>query len=239
MRLSLATLLQRAIMDPSAEPALLRALLGVTLFVHRPLSDDYDRLRLVQFTRPDGVDVIPVFTDAAKAHVAAQGHVAVFGMQGRILFEATRGATLMVNPNDTSCTLYPEEIADLLDGRRIARAPAASHVAGVAIELAPPAEHWIGELASEALATIPSASSLYQFHGRTQDDAAAITTLLVIGVQDRWAERAARAISARLEPVINRSGRSLDMTSFDPAEPVPNWLAPFVSDALWRRDGLH
>lgn len=36
-------------------------------------------------------------------------------MTGRQLFELTHGATLMLNPNGTSCTLYSEEIAALLD----------------------------------------------------------------------------------------------------------------------------
>jgi len=34
---------------------------------------------------------------------------------GRMLMEVSRGSTLMLNPNDTSCTLYPEEIAALLE----------------------------------------------------------------------------------------------------------------------------
>ena len=231
--------MQRAITHPSAEPALLRALLSVTLFVHRPLSDDHDRLRLVQFTRPDGLEVIPVFTDMGKANAAAQGHVAVIGVQGRALFEATRGATLMLNPNDTSCTLYPEEIADLLDGRPIARAPVAGHVEGVLIEAAPADERWVGQQAGEALVTVPSTTSLYQFHARPKGAAGEVTTLLVIGVPYRWAERAARAVAARLQPVIHRHLRGLDITVFDPGEPMPEWLVPFAQDAVWRRPELH
>lgn len=239
MRLSLDTLLQRALEDPSAEPALLRALLSVTLFVHRPLGDDHERLRIVQFTRPDGLEVIPVFTDVGKANAAAQGRVAVIGVNGRALFEATRGATLMLDPNDASCTLYPEEIGGLLDGRPVARAPVAAHVEGVSIEPSPPEEHWIGRCAAEALASVPGTASLYQFHARHGGGADPPGTLLAIGVPHRWAERAARAVATRLHPVQHRLANALDIIAFEPDAPTPDWLSPFVGTALWRRDRLH
>ena len=118
----LDTLLQRAIMDPSAEPALLRALFGVTLFMHRPVSEGHDRLRVVQFTRPDGAGVIPAFHGRRKGACRCTGARRRLGMKCRVLLRPRVVRRARVNPNDTSCTLNPEEIADLLDGRRISRA---------------------------------------------------------------------------------------------------------------------
>lgn len=108
-------IIEQAARNPSLEPLFLRALLDAPLYVHLPLSDDSGRLRIVQFTRPDGIAVIPVFTGVDKAETAAQGAVRVARVRGRELLEGTRGATLMLNPNDVSTTLYPEEIALLLD----------------------------------------------------------------------------------------------------------------------------
>lgn len=70
MTVALDVLMQRAITNPSDEPAFLRALLDAELYVHRPEGDDDDRLRIVQFNRPDGLQVIPVFTDLFKARAA-------------------------------------------------------------------------------------------------------------------------------------------------------------------------
>ena len=40
-------------------------------------------------------------------------------MSGRRLFELTRGATLILNPNFDQVVLYPPEIAALLEGRQL------------------------------------------------------------------------------------------------------------------------
>lgn len=106
--------------DSRHEPALLQKLLTVALYVHSPLGPRTGRLNICMFDRPDGLRVIPVFTDIKKAKKAGRGRVVSVPVQGRVLFEATRGATLMINPNDVSCTLYPEEIDGLLESGAVA-----------------------------------------------------------------------------------------------------------------------
>jgi hypothetical protein len=106
----LARLQARAIENPMEEPAFFQALLTAVLYVHLPLSDDSGKVRLICFTRPDGITVIPVFSDDVKAHAAARGAARVVAVVGRELFESAPGATWMLDPNDVSCTLYPEEI---------------------------------------------------------------------------------------------------------------------------------
>jgi SseB protein. len=76
-----------------------------------------DRIRFVQFVRPDnGQTVLPFFSGRDQAETAAMGKVGIVAMTGRRLFELTRGATLMLNPNVDRVALYPAEINALLDG---------------------------------------------------------------------------------------------------------------------------
>lgn len=113
---TLEELMEKSIQDYKEEPAFFRALLDAEVFVHAPFSDKRGSLQLMTFPRPkDGLHVVPVFTDEAKANWAARGGALVLKMKGRMLMEITRGSTLMLNPNDTSCTLYPEEIVALLE----------------------------------------------------------------------------------------------------------------------------
>ena len=53
-----------AMTDPSREPAFLRALLAAPLFALVPLVEEPGRLRLVTFVTPEGLTVMPLFTDA-------------------------------------------------------------------------------------------------------------------------------------------------------------------------------
>jgi hypothetical protein len=231
--------MQRAISNPADEPAFLRALLDVQLFVHRPRGDGDDLLRIVQFDRPDGLQVIPVFTDIHKAYAATSPTVEIVGLKGRALFEATRGATFMLNPNDTSCTLYPEEIADLLAGRPVSRAPIADRIAGVGVEAADDNDLWIARLVAGAVKAIEPVTVLYQLKAHVPHAAGPPTALLVIGVPEQHAERAARAVNARLEANAHRLVCAVDLTHFDPCAPPPDWLEPFAGKPVWRRRPIH
>ena len=91
------------------------------VYVHAPVSDDARTPRLVQFRHPDGFDAIPFFTSLGKAQVAGSAAVKILGVSGRELLAGTRGATLMLNPNDGGVVLYPEEIATWLDRGFLAR----------------------------------------------------------------------------------------------------------------------
>ncbi|GHA76569.1 SseB family protein [Cognatilysobacter bugurensis] len=239
MTAALDALMQRAISNPADEPEFLRALLDAQLFVHRPQGDDDDRLRIVQFDRPDGLQVIPVFTDIHKAYAATSATVEIVGLKGRVLFEATRGATFMLNPNDTSCTLYPEEIADLLSGRPVSRAPIADHIEGVGVEPAEENDLWIARLVVGALEAIEPVTVLYQLKAHVPNSAGPPAALLVIGVPEQHAERAARAVNGRLEANAHRLLCAVDLTHFDPCAPVPDWLKPFAAHPVWRREHIH
>lgn len=102
-----------------AEQAFYKALLEATVYAHVPFEPaPADRIRFIQFNRPDtGQTVLPFFSDRDQAEVAAAGNVAIIAMAGRRLFELTRGATLMLNPNRDHLTFYPPEVGALLEGR--------------------------------------------------------------------------------------------------------------------------
>lgn len=106
------------IMD--VEQAFYKALMEATVYAHVPTEPaPPDRIRFVQFIRPDnGQTVLPFFSDREQAEVvAATGKVMIVAMAGRRLFELTRGATLMLNPNRDQLAFYPPEIGALLEGR--------------------------------------------------------------------------------------------------------------------------
>lgn len=115
MRTDFISFLVESANDPTKEAELLRAMLDAPLYAHVPLSDDSDRLRFIQFVRPDnGKTVLPIFSEKCKADEAAGCDVRVICMQGRELLAATIGATLMLDPNHRDCVFYPEEMEALL-----------------------------------------------------------------------------------------------------------------------------
>ncbi|AGG88817.1 SseB protein [Rhodanobacter denitrificans] len=123
----LAQLLASARATPSgenpedAQEAVFRALLDATVYAHVPLESPPEGvMRFIQFVRPDnGQTVLPFFSDREQSDAAAGGNVLSMAMSGRSLFELTRGATLMLNPNLDAVALYPPEITALLEGRAL------------------------------------------------------------------------------------------------------------------------
>lgn len=105
-----------------AQEAVFKALLDATVYAHVPLESPPEGvMRFTQFVRPDnGQTVLPFFSDREQAEAAsANRRVAIVAMSGRRLFELTRGATLMLNPNIDQVALYPPEIVALLKGRSL------------------------------------------------------------------------------------------------------------------------
>ena len=104
-----------------AQEAVFRALLDATVYAHVPLESPPEGvMRFIQFVRPDnGQTVLPFFSDREQSEAAAGGNVLSMAMSGRNLFELTRGATLMLNPNLDAVALYPPEIVALLKGRAL------------------------------------------------------------------------------------------------------------------------
>ena len=117
----LKRLLQRAMTDQREQGAFFRALLGATVYAHVPISDDTGRLRFAKFARPDnGELVLPFFADESEPYATAGAGRRVVALPGRTLLSLTLGATLLFDPNGARCSLYPEEVRELLASGTVA-----------------------------------------------------------------------------------------------------------------------
>lgn len=228
----LQRLIDLSLADPRHEPEFLRALLDAQLFVHLPLTDDSTRLRLVCFTRPDGITVIPVFTDAGKAEVAAQGAVRIGTVRGRELFMSAPSATFMLDPNDISTTIYPEEIQTLLAGCEAAIAPTVIPQGPVSVAPASPEDRWIGELVLEAVRAIKGVQAIHLVQAHVAGALDPTGLLVVVAVPRAWSERTARAVAAALKTSPRAPRLPVELTTYDPAKP-PEWVAESGLGALW------
>lgn len=230
----LSRLQARAIENSVEEPAFFQALLSADLYVHLPLSDDSGKVRLMCFTRPDGLTVIPAFTDAPKAHAAARGAAKVVSVKGRDLFASAPGATWMLDPNDVSCTLYPEEIDALLreNSVPILQEHAAGDPASVGAAL--PEDAWLGRAAMQAMESIPQVSAVYLVEITREELAHRGSLLLVLAVDDAHAEHAVRAVGVALVNCPQAPRLPVDVTTYASERP-PAWLVAAGLPPLWQR----
>lgn len=215
----LRRLKQRALADPTREVDYLRALLEATLYAHAPLSDDSGKLHFLMFTRPDGLTVIPLFTELAPAQEAARNAARVVPVQGRQMLEATRGATLMLDPNDVGMTLYPEEVATLLDAGEAAIAPVAAEGPDLDLQAPDAGDAWLMDVIAKAIEPIAGVTRVHLAAARPKGSMDEADRLLVIAaVPPAWAERASRAIAT----AIFKSGRpprlAVDLATYEPGD---------------------
>ena len=118
--------LRLAAEDAANRPDFYRLLLESTVFVvgDAEETEDGDRpvgpgehVSIQQWQQPDGSVVIPFFTSPAAVEQAVDGTVSCMGLPARTLFESTRGATLVLNPNNEHGRKFgPEEIEAILSG---------------------------------------------------------------------------------------------------------------------------
>jgi hypothetical protein len=230
----LARLQKRAIENSAEEPAFFKALLTADLYAHLPLSDDSGKVRLICFTRPDGLTVIPAFTDAAKAHAASGGAVKVVCVKGRDLFASAPGATWMLDPNDVGCTLYPEEIGALL--RDDCMPIVQEHAAGDPVVVSParPEDAWLGRAAVQAVVPIASVSAVYLVEITREKPACTNSLLVVLAVHDAHVEHAVRAVGVALVACPQTPRVPVDVTICAPGQP-PGWLSEAGLPPLWKR----
>lgn len=218
---SLEELFEVARKDVTQEREFMQALVDSTLWVHAPLSDDHERLRLIQFKHPEGFMAVPVFTSEARSD-RAQGFAAkVLALPGRELFEATRGATLMINPNDGGPVLFAEEISALLKGESLPPLETISWPdskdPNFGVRADPPS--WISKPLEDLYSRTPEVALAFLVE---MGDGGSRETLIVIGVPGADAERVVRSTALALQPIPE--GNALNVTVFDPEEGLPEWL---------------
>jgi len=234
---SLDDLMEQSIRDFRKEPAFFRALLGATVYAHAPLNDSSEKLRLVMFKSPDdGELVVPVFTDKAKAEFAARGNVRTIPLTGRTLFEITRGAILMLNPNDARCTLYPEEISELLASGTIAPIQKDQFGENKARcyklhKLPRP----LTKALKKSLPDIRGVEVAYAAGLKWREANLPDGVVIALGGHPDRAEREVRAVLTALHRTIVAFDQPVDIVHFDCNGAKPNWIRNLGLKPVYRR----
>ncbi len=239
---SLDQLMQQAVADKSEEPAFFRALLDATVYAHTPRRMSGARLCLIQFPLPgSGVMVLPFFSDETQARSAAGSTATVVVLTGRELFELTRGATLMLNPNGTSCTLYPEEIAALLDHGEVAIVEQVEVTEPKPMEFreSDPVPTWLVEPLIMLYSKLSGVAAAYLVEVRMPDAPAQVGFLIAIEVPTAETEHVVRATITQIQPLCLGREVAVDLTAFESGG-QPDWvrdigLPPFYVRALGKR----
>ena len=230
----LAELMRLAFEDKLVEPDFFRALLDAKVYAHIPKGDPRGRLRMIQFVLPTRQWALPFFSELEQAITAAGRTAQVIAMTGRQLFELTRGATLVLNPNSVSCTLYPEEIAALLDHDEVAIIERLEYSeASMQVEALEQAPSWLLDALVSLCAQLAYVEAAYlaEIHSLSGSG-----ILVVLAVPTENIERAARATTTALQSQCHAHGASsVDVTTFVPGHP-PEWLTDLRIEPFYRRD---
>ena len=230
-RLQLQSLLTTVRNNPLTEPQFFEALLDATVYAHVPVHQVPGRLRFIQFIRPDnGQTVLPFFSDQAKAQFASSDDVSIIAMDARQLFELTRGATLMLDPNDDRAVLYPEEISALLSGKPLVAFGMEKLVEPETVGVRAPTVP-VEALTSTLMAyceTEPGVTAAYiveVLRGKDYKDA---SLLVAIAARGQVTERVNRISMQRIQPLLSELALPLLMTVIDPDE----GSTPFYQKAI-------
>ena len=218
--------LERARVYREEEPAFFRCLLDAWVYAHAPLSDEHPRVRLVQFRHPDGFDAIPFFTSETKARFAGRGVARTVKVTGRDLLEGTRGATLMLNPNDGGCVLYPEEVNALLRTGTVAQIEKIhldNDISFMVIDQANP-PIWLMPRLIRLYEQLPFVLAAYLLEVAPTQAPDNRGLLIALCVAAEYAERAIRATINEIQPLCVHNDVALDITTFDPAKGHPAYF---------------
>lgn len=234
---SLDDLMEQSIQDFRKEPDFFRALLDATVYAHAPLNDSSERLRLVMFKSPDdGELVVPVFTDEAKAEFAARGNVRIVPLTGRTLLEVTRGAILMLNPNDARCTLYPEEISELLASGTIAPVSKDQFEEnGTRCYKLDKLPQPLTKALKKSLPHIQGIEVAYVAGLKWRQPNYPDSVVIALGGHPDRAEREARAVATALHRPIAALDQPVDIIHFDCNGAKPEWIRHLGLKPVYRR----
>ncbi|THD07343.1 SseB family protein [Metallibacterium scheffleri] len=209
-----------------AEHAFFVALLDATVYAHRPSGPmPPGRIRFIQIRRPDnGQLVLPFFTDQAQAEVPLSPERALIEATGRQLFEWTRGATLIMNPNREQAVLYPPEIDALLAGRPIGTLSRETIPRDTLTDGCPPSvpEDDLVEVLRACFAAEGTVRAGYLIEVRRScGESEEVSLLLVVVSHGRHAERLAHVISLALATSKPTTALPLSVAFHDVDQDLP------------------
>lgn len=207
------------------QEAVFKALLDATVYAHVPIEGaPSGRVRFIQFVRPDnGQTVLPFFSDRAQAEQPQRKDASIIAMSGRRLFELTRGATLMLNPNLDQVALYPPEIVALLEGRELGYFAKHTLEEGTPVGAFPPSVPTDGlDIALRDLfeqEQVVRAAYLVEIHRK--DECAQISLLLAVVAAPAYHERLLQLATLALRTNPIDLALPLDMLFVEPDTPLP------------------
>jgi SseB protein N-terminal domain len=240
MSKNLDELMKLAGRDTRWEESAFRELLKCEVYAHVPATERFvdGRIRFIQFHRPEnGELVLPFFSDKHKALAATGTTVKIVAFTGRELMELTRGATLMLNPNEMCCVLYPEEVDALLSDRPLGQTAYFTVEEGSPLTVSglledPPAWMRGALIATLGALTYVSRAYMAEVHGGAKSPLGK-HYLVVVGVTVGMGERAMHAVTTAMQPHCRaHNGPILDLGFFDDPGQMPDWIedlsiAPF------------
>jgi len=119
--------MKRSKANGAEDAAFFKTLLDATVYMHLPKDrHKFFWLHAISVIGRAGM-LVPFFTKRSRAEKSTQHVARVIAMKGRAFLEASRGSTLILNPEETPCCiLYPEQVASLFDESYMARVEAFS-----------------------------------------------------------------------------------------------------------------
>ncbi len=215
-------------------------LVRAQVYVHVPVSDDSKNVRLIQFRHPDGFDAIPVFTSLSRCNRAGSRAVRALRLPCVQLMNSTRGATLMINPNDGGPVLYPEEVESLLQHGTLETFEKVDRVEGSwEVREAEGVARGFLEALCEGASKASFIKSVHLLERREVDSTSGDVTLLVyLGVERTHSERAARHMIQVIQSLSPRPDRVVDITVYDAAQSLPELLDQVGATPIFRADAL-
>lgn len=201
-------------------------LLEAMVYVHVPVSDDSRNVRLVQFRHPGGFDAIPLFTSAYRCAQASSKAVRALRFPCIDLLNATRGATLMINPNDGGPVLYPEEVTALLEHGTLGTFEKVENEGdswNVRVADSLPKAILDGLCAGAASTSFIKRVYLLEKRVAASDSGDAVL-LIYLGAESTYLERAARHMVQVLQNLSPRPDAVVDVAVYDVAQARPEFL---------------
>ena len=143
--------------------------------------------------------------------------------------EATRGAILMLNPNNESCTLYPEEIDVLLSTGTLQIVETEKLLADLSVTMRVPKSLPKGlvEALNSAYEKLSFVEAAYVVDLRPADAQDDIKILIIILTPDMHAEHAARATITVVQGLDIDYPYPIDITVYCPSSDKTRSLSAF------------
>lgn len=206
-----------------AQEAFFKALLDETVYAHVPIERPPEGImRFIQFVRPDnGQTMLPFFSDKRQAEACASKAILIVAMSGRYLFELTRGASLMLNPNVDAIALYPPEIAAILEGKALGYYTKDEIFANTEVQILPPSVSTadLNAVLRNLFEKEVSVKAAFLAEVRRLDESAEVILILTIVVAKMYQERLLQLVTLAFKAQALKLDLPLDINFLAPDEP--------------------